>query len=321
MKKIILLIVIILGGIASFSFIKFSAAKQPLSNGYIEGKYTYLSSPDAGKLISLSVSRGNQVSAGQAIFKLDPNPELAEQLAAKAKLQTEQYNLQNLISGSRNTIIKGMLADKAQAEANLQLAKITLKRNKKLYQHHVIAKSYLDQAQTDYETDVQKLKKSNSDLSEAKLGARKNIILAQQQQTKSAQNDFNKATWALLQKTLNAPEAGLIYNTFYNVGEYVPAGKPVAALLTADNIKVVFFVSERDLSKIKLGGKIKFHADGQTTWRSATIDYISPQAEYTPPLIYSRDSREKLVYRVEAALPKSSAMQNHPGQPLDINYE
>ena len=48
------------------------------------------------------------------------------------------------------------------------------------------------------------------------------------------------------------------------------------------------------------------------------ISYISPQAEYTPPVIYSKDSREKLVVMVEAVPEAADAMRLKVGQPVDV---
>ena len=156
MKLRIILVIVVLGALATIPFIKFNDKYQHLENGYIEGSYTYLSSPSAGKLISLSVFRGNKVTQGQELFKLDPNPELANSKAAQASLEAEKYTLQNLTQGSRSTILGEILADKTQMEANLRMSTITLKRITRLYKENDAAKADLDQANTNHKNDLQK---------------------------------------------------------------------------------------------------------------------------------------------------------------------
>ena len=90
--------------------------------------------------------------------------------------------------------------------------------------------------------------------------------------------------------------------------------------MTPDNIRLIFYIPEEHFSQIKLGHEVTFECDGCQTAQKARITYISPQAEYTPPVIYSRESRAKLVYRIEANLPVKSAMNYHPGQPVQVNY-
>lgn len=72
------------------------------------------------------------------------------------------------------------------------------------------------------------------------------------------------------------------------------------------------------LSTLKLNQKITFGCDSCKHRTEAFISYISPEAEYTPPVIYSKDSREKLVYLIRADMPEEIAKQFHPGQPIDV---
>ncbi len=289
-------------------------------DGYVEAKYTYISSPVAGTLDNLWVSRGVTINKKQLLFQLDKSPQIEERDIAKANWMAARAKLDDLLHGQRLTVVEGILAQKAQAEENLKLSKATLNRYLQLYNQHVIAKEAYDKATTDYKTNVQKLKQINANLAEAKLGARKNQILAQEAAVQSAKSNLKELNWTLKQKTVNAPENGIIFDTYYQQGEFVPAGKPVLSLLSPKNIKIIFYINERDLSHTKLKQQIEFRSDGEH-WQTAKISFISPQAEYTPPVIYSRKSRDKLVYRIEAALPKDKALQYHPGQPVEIRYE
>lgn len=177
-------------------------------------------------------------------------------------------------------------------QGQLALAKIQLKRYTELYASHATDKSTLDQKQTDYDTKVKQLNE--------------------------AQDSFIAAEWSYQQKTVYAPVSGYVFDTYYRSGEKVAANQPVLSLLMAQNIKVLFYIPEKQLSTIHLNQIITFRCDGRKSSAKATISYISPEAEYTPPIIYSQDTRYKLVYLVRADLPADIANKFHPGQPLDV---
>ena len=135
------------------------------------------------------------------------------------------------------------------------------------------------------------------------------------------EHDREQARWKLEQKSQAAPAAGFVFDTFYREGEFVPAAYPVISLLPPDHVKIRFFVPETILDKLALGDKISVSLDGRGQAVQATISYISPQAEYTPPVIYSREIRAKLVYMIEAVPEPGAAAGLHPGQPVDVILE
>jgi HlyD family secretion protein len=96
------------------------------------------------------------------------------------------------------------------------------------------------------------------------------------------------------------------------------AGTPVVSLLPPENIFVRFFVPETELSRIHRGDSVALVCDGCRADLLATISFISPQAEYTPPLIYSESSKAKLVFLVEARPRPDQAAGLNPGQPIEV---
>ncbi|HEV3409112.1 MAG TPA: HlyD family efflux transporter periplasmic adaptor subunit, partial [Chthoniobacterales bacterium] len=103
-------------------------------------------------------------------------------------------------------------------------------------------------------------------------------------------------------------------------GEWVPAGRPIVALLPPENIKVRAFVPETRIGTLRVGGEARVSVDGVGNPYPGRISYISPRAEYTPPVIYSRESREKLVFMVELRFDPEIAARLHPGQPVDVEF-
>ena len=132
------------------------------------------------------------------------------------------------------------------------------------------------------------------------------------------QHTLEVANWQFDQKIQSAPEAGLIYDTYYRPGEWVPAGQPILSLLPPEYIKVRFFVPESDLGKLQIGTPLSISSDGLTGTLSARVSFVSPQAEYTEPIIYSRENRNKLVFLVEGSLAPKDAVKLHPGTPIEV---
>jgi len=130
-----------------------------------------------------------------------------------------------------------------------------------------------------------------------------------------------KAQWALAQKTQYAPTNAWVQDTLYRPGEFVIAGNPVVALLPPENIKARFFVPQPQLASFKSGTPVSVSIDGVPTPLRATVNYISTQAEFTPPVIYSKENRAKLVFMVEAGLAAAVARNLRPGQPVDVRLE
>jgi HlyD family secretion protein len=129
-----------------------------------------------------------------------------------------------------------------------------------------------------------------------------------------------KAEWDLSQKRQTAPQAGLVFDTLYREGEWVAAGRPVVALLPPPNIKVRAFLPETQIGAIHPGDRVQVMVDGVGEPFIGKVSYISPQAEYTPPVIYSQESRDKLVFMIEAVFDPTTAANLHPGQPVDVRF-
>ena len=130
-----------------------------------------------------------------------------------------------------------------------------------------------------------------------------------------------QAEWNYNQKKQAAPQSGLVYDTLFRQGEWVPAGKPVVILLPPQNIKVRAFVPETRVGAIHYDDPVQVTVDGVQNPFVGKVSYISPRAEYTPPVIYSRESRSKLVFMIESVFEPQVAANLHPGQPVDVEFK
>ena len=181
----------------------------------------------------------------------------------------------------------------AQAKANLALSETEYARRAQLRgDQGVISAEELDQARAQRDADRAQVEAQTAALA--------------------------KANWSFEQKEQFAPTNAFVQDTLYRVGEWVAAGNPVVQLLPPDNLKVRFFVSETILPKIKPGQIVRVSFDGGKRDYTATVNYISAQAEFTPPVIYSQENRAKLVYMIEAKFSPADAADLRPGQPVDV---
>jgi HlyD family secretion protein len=286
--------------------------------GYIEGEFVRVAAPFAGTLVRLDAQRGLQVQPGAPLFSLEAENEVAARREAEERLRRAQAQVEDLRAGKRPTEIASVQAQLAQAQAALVLSEKELARQQDLVNQGFVSRQSLDQARMARDRDRNRVAELQADVTTARLGARAGEIRAAEAEAAAAREALAQADWRLRQKTVAAPVAGSVNDTLFVTGEWVPAGAPVVALLPPGNVKVRFFVSEQALGSLRVGGQVQVACDGCGEPIAATIAFIAPQAEFTPPVIYSKDSRGKLVFMVEAKPSAADAARLHPGQPVDV---
>jgi HlyD family secretion protein len=293
-------------------------SSPPAWQGYLEGEFIYVASPLAGRLEVLDVQKGDRVAAGVRLFSIERTAELAGQNQASAQLGEANAKLADLEKGSRPTEIAALKARLEQASAAAALSSLDLKREESLFRNQAISESEYDHVRLTHQENLRAVDELASQLETAKLGGRSDAIAATHAEVQAAQAGLEHATWNVDQKTQSAPRAGLVYDTLYREGEYVAAGSPVVALLPPENLKVRFFVPEADFAGLKVGDALSVFISEGAAQLKARISYLSPQAEFSPPVLYNRDNRAKLVFMVEAVFNGSQARDLHPGQPVDV---
>lgn len=284
--------------------------------GYVEGMNIYLAPVYSGRLIESFVERGQHVKKNQLLFKLESNPQQLVVKQNEALVKQSRDVFIDLSMPKRPAEIAVIKAQLDQAIAQLNLAVIRAHRNQTLYDKHAIDKDSVD-ASVERSRELSALKAQfEAELALAHEGSRKNQIKAQAAQLISLKAKLNQVKWELDQKMISAPDDGVIFDTYYLPGEYVESSRAIASLLTPDNIRIVFFVPAKSLATLAIGEKITFDCEGCAKNNEATIQYISPEAEYVPPLVYSRENSDKLVFRVRASIAHSQLFK--PGQPVIV---
>lgn len=285
--------------------------------GYVEGEFVYLSSATAGRLERLQVSRGQQITNGAPLFILEAEPESAAWHQAQQEVSAAEAQLADLHVGKRPQELDVLQAQLNQAEASARQAATELTREEAVFRANVIPASQLDQTRATADVCAARVNELKTQIDVARLPAREDQIRAQQAVVAAARAARTQAEWRLNQKAVRATQSALVFDTLFHEGEWVTAGVPVLSLLPPQLVKIRFFVPESRLGALRLGQPVTIHCDGATDI-TARISYISTQAEYTPPVIYSNETRTKLVFLVEATPALEAATGLHPGQPVEV---
>lgn len=249
-------------------------------NGYIDTDMSYLSSSFSGRLQTLNVQRGDLVEASQKLFEVDPTYE-------SISASIDQHN------------VDALQAEYEQVKNQIVYAKQRLKRERTMAKSDASSKDDVDLALKNLDVLNNQLKSI-----ESRIGASRGVT--------------ERTLWQKSQKNGTATLDGMIFDTYMQEGEFVQAGQPIVAFITPKSLKVTFFVAEPDISKVKLASKVQVSVDGKEEPLTATIDYISSKAEYTPPVIFSREERAKLVFKVIARPEKVDLKSIHLGQPVTV---
>ena len=307
--------------VASIVILQAACAQQgdrPLQ-GYIEGEYIRVGPQFAGILQQLSVQRGDQVAAGAPLFALERENEIAARRQAEEQLRGALARLENLKKGKRLPEVETVAEQLRQAQAARELSAANYRRQESLFRSGFISAAALDDARTKLRSDDALVAQLRAAVATANLpGGRPHEIRAAQADADAARQALAQSDWRLSQRAATAPQAGRVNDTYYVVGDFVPAGSPVVNVLPPTNVKVRFYAPEPLLGRLKPGQTLSFTCDGCGGAMKATISFISDRAEFTPPVLYSKENRAKLVYLVEARPAPEVASKLNPGQPVDV---
>jgi HlyD family secretion protein len=289
--------------------------------GYVEGEFVYLASSQAGQLTELSVSRGQTVGQNTPLFTLEAQNETEAVAQAREQLSAARSQLADLNTGKRPPEVDVTQAQLVQAQADAARASTQYKRDELQLRAGGIPQSQLDDSRANALSTAARVRELQSQVAVARLPGRSEQIRAQQAQVDAAQAALGQAQWKLDQKSMRAPHGGLVFDTMYRSGEWVPAGSPVVRMLPPENVKVRFFVPQAVVGSLAPGRHVSIHCDGCAADIPAVLSFISDQAEYTPPVIYSNENRSKLVFMVEAKPQVADAPKLRPGQPVTVTLQ
>jgi len=246
--------------------------------GYVEGEDAFIAAPQAGWVAHVAVHRGDQVKTGDLLFTLDNPNQTASRDQAEAAIALAQ-------------------SQRRAAEANLALAQKELARQANLVRLNAGTRQAYDVAKANYDATAAQIGQIDAQIAQASAG-------------------LSSAAYQLAERDVVSRTTGRVEDVFFRAGEYAPAMTPVVSVLPPQNIYVRFFVPESEFAHVKLGQRVSIRCDGCAQNITATVTFIAQQQEFTPPVIFSQDNREKLVFKIEARAP--GGLRLNPGQPVEV---
>lgn len=316
--RVIAVIVVLLAGLGGGAWWWLKRGTSEAGwQGWVEADFVFVAADEAGRLEHLSVSEGRRVEAGAALFAMEHALQDADLSAAQASLAEARARLARIEAATqRPEEIAVLRASEARARAAVDLSEAEYERSKSLVAQGVATRARLEQAESARDRDRAALAEVQRQIQVAGLSGRPEDIEAATRAVAMAEARVESARTRLKQRTVTAPVPGLVHEIFYRPGEVVPAGRPVVSLLPPANVKLRFFVPQARLPGIAAGQTVRLTCDGCPGNLTARITFVASQAEFTPPVIYSRDERAKLVFRVEAIPEQPDALR--VGQPVQV---
>jgi HlyD family secretion protein len=287
--------------------------------GYAEADFVKVGPTQAGLVTAVHVARGDKIAKDAPLFEQDDANDRAaiDQIAGQLAQAKEQ--LANLQTGGKPTEIQQAEANLADAEAARDKTQADLARNQSLLKSGAASAQLVDQEQADLRSGNAKVRGLEAMLAQlrAPMG-REGEIKAQQAAVEAAEGALAMARWRMDQRHVVAPVGGVVADVLAQPGESLAAGAPVVSILPPENIFLRFFVPEPALSGLHKGDEVAILCDGCPPNLTATVSFIAPQAEFTPPVIYSESTRGKFVFQAEARPKPEQALALNPGQPVTV---
>jgi HlyD family secretion protein len=293
-------------------------APPPLAVGYVEGEFVLLAPIEVAEVATVTVQRGDRVTPGIPLATLERGDAEIAVAQAEAALAQAQAQLANLRLGKRPEEIAVLEAAVTSSVAQLAEAHRVFARVSDLRDRGISAQADYDRASTAVTTAEAAVGQSKANLAVGGLSARPEEIRAAEFQVKQASAELDQARWRLGKRDIVAPAPGRIDDVIRNPGDLAGPSSPVISMLPDGAVKLKVYVPEPSFASIAVGAQLKVRCDGCPPDLRARVSYVSPDPEFTPPVIYSLETRQKLVYLVEAR-PENAASMLQPGQIVDVD--
>ena len=296
------------------------AAPAPLATGYVEGEFLLIAPVATAQIETVEVRRGDAVAAGDVLARMERrDAEIALAEAASALAEAESH-LADLKEPRRDEEIRVIEAELASAEAQAREANRELLRLLDLQARGTVAQSQVDDSQTRLDVALARVAEVQANLEVARLPARPHEIAAAEAAVDRARAGRDAAAWQLDKRSLTTPATGTVFEILRREGEIAGPQAPVLSVLPEGAVVVRLYVPEPLIAGVTVGTRLAVECDGCPPDTAASVSYVSDEPEFTPPVIYSLENRQKLVYLVEAR-PEPGAEALKPGQIVSVRLD
>lgn len=287
------------------------------ATGTIETVNVTLSAKTSGEIKELRIKEGERVKTGDTIMVIDTETLRLQLKQLEAGTDMSRAQLELLRNGARKEDILQAESAVKQAQINYDLAKTDFDRLQKLYQSQTITKKQYDDAAGRYDLMKAQLFSANENYDKLKKFSRPEDI----KQAEAKLNQSN-ASADLIKKNINdsyitSPINGIIVEKYFEQGETVSPMSNLVKVSDLTNVELYIYVTELELGKVKLGQKAEVTVDAFKDKKfEGKVTFISPEAEFTPKNIQTKDERTKLVFAVKIEIPNPN-FELKPGLPAD----
>ena len=285
-------------------------------NGYVEADYVYAAPAEAGRIVAIDVAEGDDDRRGRPLFRLDRPG--ADGGPGRRRGARRRGRGQSRRPPDRQPRGRDRCAARLARRAPRQSARWRRRRSTGRRRC-----SSASSCRPPRSTRTARACKSSTPSSPScrpscrspNCRPARRRVTAARAALRAAEGEADRARSALADRIVSSPSSGLVERLYFEVGEVASAGAPVAAILPEGGRTAIVFVPEPQRATLSLGQQLALSCDGCPGGATATITHIESDPQYTPPLIYSRDERQRLVFRTEAAIDGASLL---PGQPVTL---
>lgn len=286
--------------------------------GYIEADTTSVASPVSGTMTQLSIKEGQAVKPGDLLYTLESQQEQARLAEAQARKAQAEAQSKNLSKGARQAELESLRAKLRYAKAQLAQAQSNLKKSESLVKKNFVSEAQVDNDRTNVQLAEAQVEEARAALRSAKEGARTDEQAAAVAQATAAQAGVAQVEWLLQQKQVTAPVAGVVQELYVRQGEYATAGSTTMTILHTGTLRVRFFVPNDLRPKFMPGNQVNVVISGCDKPATAHVTRVSARPEYTQPMMFSQELRDRLSFLTEARLDTPAGCTAPPGTPVGV---
>ncbi|MFH2133317.1 MAG: efflux RND transporter periplasmic adaptor subunit [bacterium] len=303
--------------LAIYSCDKGSVKNAIEASGNIEATDVVVSAKVGGQIVKLSFTEGDKVKQGDTLLVIDSETLRIQHQLATAERHLAEAQLQLLKNGARKEDIRQGEAVRKQAEINLKQAKRDKERIDQMYAKKIATQKDFEDARDRYAVMLQQYRAANENYDKLLSFARPEEIKQAEARVDQTIANENLVKKGIRDCSVISPLDGFVVKKYFEAGETV---SPLSSLLKISDlsvVKLVIYVTEKELGYVKLGqpADVTIDSSNNSTFKGKVI-YISPEAEFTPKNIQTKDERTKLVFAVKIEIDNPDSVLK-PGMPAD----
>lgn len=305
---------------------------QPRASGYVEATEVRVASKVQGRVLSVAVTEGQRVTAGQTLIQLSSTDATLALTRLQAERAQADAQLRLLLAGSRKEDIAQAEAQAAAAESEratvateLEAAKIDADRFEQLVQKRAGSEKQRDDALVRKALAESRLKAAGdrvtaaaSQVARLRAGARVQEVEAARARLSAVDAQMATINSDIAEATITAASDGVVSSRLVEPGELVMARVPLLVIVDLDRAWATAYVEEPRVAAITIGQAATVITDAGDRLEGK-VTFIAPRAEFTPRNVQTASERAKLVYRVKVSVDNKAGTLK-PGMPVEVDF-